>query len=134
MSTHNNLPAPIDLGLRALVPSIVRTLIPVIVALAVRVGFSKTGIDEVWVERALTLVVTMGYYIAVRVLERNWSKIGWLLGYPTAPVYVKGEVIRAETVPTPPTTTTVIETDEEPPVADDPLPLDDFNGRGGDEL
>lgn len=103
------LPAPVDTGLRALVPSIVRTLIPVIVALAVRVGFSKTGIDEVWVERALTVVVTMAYYAVVRVLERNWSKIGWLLGYPAQPVYVQGEVVSAQSIPTPPTTTTVIQ-------------------------
>ncbi len=110
----STLPAPVDLGLRALIPSAVRTLVPVVVALLVRIGFSETSLDNLWLERVLTLVVTMGYYVAVRVLERHWEKVGWLLGYAAQPVYVKGEVLRAETVATPPTTTTVVETDVDP--------------------
>lgn len=119
MTNPNTLPAPIDLGLRALIPSVVRTLVPIVIALVVRVGFSETAIDNDWLERALTVLVTMGYYVVARVLERNWSKLGWLLGYPAQPVYVKGEVIAVVEENTPPTITTTVETVEDPPKVDE---------------
>lgn len=108
-----NLPAPVVLGLRSLVPSIVRTLVPVVVALLVRLGLRETDLDTTWLVNALTVVVTMGYYVAVRLLEKHWDKIGWLLGFPSSPVYVKGNVVTATEIATPPTTTTVIETDRD---------------------
>lgn len=125
--TPSNLPEPVSIGLRSLIPGIVRTFIPLVVAGAVRIGLTETSLDMRWIEWVLTGLVTMAYYVVVRVAERHWDKIGWLLGYPAQPVYVKGEVIAVTDVPTPPTTTTVIETDASSTPVDSPV--DDASGE-----
>jgi hypothetical protein len=103
------------MGLRSLIPSVVRTLVPVVVALLVRLGLRDGAeMDDAWLVNTLTVVVTMAYYVVVRFLEQHWDKIGWLLGYAKQPVYVKGEVLNVQEVPTPPTTVTQVETDENP--------------------
>lgn len=107
----NNLPAPVDMTLRSLIPGIVRTFVPLLIAFLLRIGLTETSIDQKWVEWFITGVVTMLYYIVVRVLEKHWGKIGWLLGYAAQPVYVRGDIVQADEVTTPPTQTTVIEAD-----------------------
>lgn len=124
------LPPTVKIALQSLVPSVVRTLFPVVFALVVRVGFNETSIDSAWLERVLTVVVTMGYYVAVRLLEQYWDKVGWLLGYAKQPVYVQGQILSVTpqpNVPTdPPTTTTEVVTDAAPD--DQPeLPLEPNN-------
>ena len=88
------LPAVIETGLKSLIPGVVRTLVPIVVSVLVGWGFSETSLNAP-VLAVLTVVVTALYYVAVRLLERYWTKIGWLLGYPAQPVYVPGEVIKS---------------------------------------
>ena len=86
MST--DLPLPVETGLKSLIPSIVRTLVPLIVSVLVGWGLADTNLTDP-VTAVLTILVTALYYIVVRLLEQHWSKIGWLLGYPSQPVYAK---------------------------------------------
>lgn len=86
MST--NLPLPVETGLKSLIPSIVRTVVPLVISVLVGWGFAETALTGP-VTAVLTIVVTALYYIVVRLLEQHWSKIGWLLGYPSQPVYAK---------------------------------------------
>lgn len=69
--------------------SIIRTMVPVVVALLVRWGVKDwAGVDDVTLNTIVTALVTGLYYVGVRVLERvSSSKWGWLLGYPSQPVY-----------------------------------------------
>jgi hypothetical protein len=69
--------------------SVIRTVVPILVALLVRWGVQDAlGIDDVLLQSLVTAAVTGLYYIGVRVLERaRSSKWGWLLGYPSAPSY-----------------------------------------------
>lgn len=98
-----------------LLPAVLRTTVPLIVALLVRKGVVEwLGITEALANSAIAVVVTLLFYVAVRLAERHKAAVGWLLGYAQQPVYVKGEVLTATEVATPPTTTTVIETDVEP--------------------
>lgn len=79
--------------LKTLAISLVRTMVPSIVAIIV--GFlakANIHIDAALLENvvalALTTVVTGIFYVGVRLLERFKSpKWGWLLGYPSEPVY-----------------------------------------------
>lgn len=107
-------PSPVSFG-ATLLPSVLRTLVPMIYAFLVHKGVvAWFGFDEALTNNAITVVVTVLFYIVLRVAERYWDKIGWLLGYGQQPVYVKGEVLSVIEEPTPPTTTTVVETDEDP--------------------
>jgi hypothetical protein len=119
MSTPTPLPpaggTPVSVLGSTLLPSVLRTVVPIIYALLVRKGVVEwLGFDDALVNNALTLLVTALFYVVLRVAERYWDKIGWLLGYAQQPVYVQGQVIAVEETPTPPTTTTVVETDENP--------------------
>ena len=117
----NNTPTPI-LG-ATLLPSVLRTTVPIIYAMLVKWGVvSWLDVDSALLENLVTAIVTVAFYVALRVAERYQSQIGWLLGYAQQPVYVKGEVLKVETEPTPPlertdgepTTTTKVETTESP--------------------
>ncbi len=68
--------------------STLRTLVPVAVALLVRVGLKDwLGLDDATVLGLATVLVTGIYYVAVRVTERYFPAAGILLGYPSAPTY-----------------------------------------------
>lgn len=69
--------------------SVIRTIVPVLVALLVREGVDQwLAVTQEWLTIVLTAVVTGLYYVGARVLERfKSSKWGWLLGYPSAPLY-----------------------------------------------
>lgn len=86
---NSHLPLPVETGLKTLIPSVVRTVVPLVISVLVGWGFTETSLDGP-VTAVLTVVVTALYYVIIRVLERYWDKIGWLLGYPSQPVYVKG--------------------------------------------
>ena len=80
--------------LKTLIPGVVRTLVPALVAFIIALA-AKANIHldsealEVVVEGIVTLGLTGVYYVGVRILERfRSSKWGWLLGYPAQPVYV----------------------------------------------
>lgn len=68
--------------------SLIRTLIPIIVTLLARSGFKELGVDDATLATLAAGVAAWLYYFGVRVLERaSSSRWGWLLGYPSAPVY-----------------------------------------------
>jgi hypothetical protein len=72
-----------------------RTVVPIVYALLVRWGLIEwLGLPDEIITYVVTAAVTGVFYILLRVLERYWDKIGWLIGYAARPaVYVKGEVI-----------------------------------------
>lgn len=117
MTTPNPIPGG-DLtpgALRLLLPSVLRTVVPMIYAMLVRWGVvSWLDPDNRFLTGFITVLVTAVFYIVLRFAEQYWDKIGWLLGYARQPVYVKGEVLKVEETPTPPTTTTTVETNENP--------------------
>lgn len=82
-------PHTVPLVSSTLLPSTLRTAVPILYALLVKAGVvAWLGIDDALVNNVITGVVTVAFYIALRVLERYQSKIGWLLGYASQPVYV----------------------------------------------
>ncbi len=70
------------------VPSLVRTVVPVIVG-AVVSGLAAIGLDVQGdvLTPAITAVVSAAYYAGVRLLERRFWRAGHLLGTPGAPEY-----------------------------------------------
>lgn len=105
----NTLPTPV-LG-KTLLPSVLRTVVPIIYAFLVQRGVvAWLDPSDVFVTNLITGLVTAVFYVALRLAERHWDKIGWLLGYAQQPVYVKGEVISVKETATPPTLTTEVET------------------------
>lgn len=83
----------IKVGATALLASIVRTLVPLIVGTLVA-WFTKIGVpvDEADVESVVNGLVSFGvaalYYVIARLLETfASSKFGWLLGFANAPQY-----------------------------------------------
>jgi hypothetical protein len=110
-----SFPTPISTLGSTLLPSVLRTTVPIIYSFLVHKGVvAWLGIDSDLANNTITAVVTVAFYVALRVAERYQSQIGWLLGYAQQPVYVKGEVLSVTEVSTPPTTTTEVETDEDP--------------------
>lgn len=88
--------------MKALFDSLVRTLVPLIVANIVG-ALTGFGLDlDPEFQGSLTAVLTAifagVYYIAVRLLETYVTpKFGWLLGLARTPVYVKTEEPIAKT-------------------------------------
>lgn len=81
----------------ALWASIVRTVVPIIVG-SVLGWFASANLPldpefEGALTALITLLLTMAYYVAVRLFETYISpKIGWLLGYAKSPdSYSKGQ-------------------------------------------
>lgn len=77
--------------LSQLVPSIIRTVVPLLVAL-VTSWLVKLGIDpgpyQELIAQLVGGTVALAYYVAVRIFEthvRPW--LGWLLGLPKQPTY-----------------------------------------------
>lgn len=114
-----------------LLPSVLRTLLPMVYAMLVRWGVVEwLDPNDLFLTNFLTVLITLVFYVALRIAERHKAQIGWLLGYAQQPVYVKGEVISADEVPTPgPTTTTIVESTEsklDEPESDPPKGGGDF--------
>lgn len=106
-------PTPMPAGAVTLLPSVLRTVVPIVYAALVRWGVVEwLDPDDAFVTNLIAVVVTMLFYVALRFAEQHWDKIGWLLGYAKQPVYVKGEVLSVVEQPTPPTVTTQVETDD----------------------
>jgi hypothetical protein len=77
--------------LRDLAPSIIRTLVPLVVQF-VTAQLTRRGIDPGpyagVISQLVGVVVAATYYAAVRILEtRGRQAWGWLLGKPGAPTY-----------------------------------------------
>jgi uncharacterized membrane protein (DUF441 family) len=82
--------------MKDLVPSLIRTYVPVIVGQFVAwLALKGVNLDD---KTVVSLTATVGgiitavYYLAARLLERYVSpKLGWLLGRATPPVYQEGK-------------------------------------------
>lgn len=105
---------PVSTMAKTLLPSVLRTVVPIVYAMLVRWGVvSWVDPGDMFVTNLITVLVTGGFYVAVRVVERYWAQIGWLLGYAQQPVYVKGEVLNVTETATPPTTVTEVESNDD---------------------
>lgn len=108
---------PVSAMASTLLPSVLRTTVPIIYALLARKGVVEwLGVEDALLNNLLAGVVTVVFYIVLRVAERYHAQVGWLLGYAQQPVYVKGEVVSVTETSTPPTTTTTVEAVEPPPM------------------
>ena len=79
----------------SLTPSLVRTIVPLIVGGLASILLASLGI-VLPVEAAsevMTVVLSGVYYSAVRVLERRWPALGVFLGSKQQPVYAPGEIV-----------------------------------------
>lgn len=79
-------------SLKTIAISVLRTAVPIIVgwvvSLGVIIGFDLEYLTES-LTMAITAVLTLGYYVIVRLLETYVTpKLGWLLGSPKQVVYV----------------------------------------------
>jgi hypothetical protein len=109
------VPEPLQNAGTTLLPAVLRTTVPLIYAFLVHRGVVDwLGINSSMANNVITIGVTVIFYVVLRLAEQHWDKIGWLLGYAQQPVYVKGEVLSVKEIPTPPTTTTQVETDQNP--------------------
>lgn len=85
-------PSPSD-TFNALVASLIRTAVPLlagaIFSWLVAINFTIPGVSEPVLEGILTFVLGFAYYTIVRLLEKKWPKLGWLLGVPVQPTYPK---------------------------------------------
>lgn len=97
---------------RTLLPSVLRTVVPMIYAMLVQRGIVEwLDPNDIFVTNLLTVLVTAVFYVALRFAEKHWNQIGWLLGYAKQPVYVQGQVVSVTETPTPPTLTTEVQSD-----------------------
>ena len=72
----------------SLLPSVLRTVVPVVVGYLLTLGVISSSVDEPTLTTAVTGVVTVAYYVVVRLVETYVSpKFGWLLGYAKTPEY-----------------------------------------------
>lgn len=71
-----------------LLPSLLRTFVPVIVGFILGVvGSNAVGVTEESLTAAVSTAITIVYYLLVRLLEQKWPKAGLLLGTAKKPVY-----------------------------------------------
>jgi hypothetical protein len=68
-------------------PSLIRTLVPVLVTLLGPWAARWLGIEATQLEQALSVALGAAYYLLVRLLEQRLPRMGWLLGYPQQPTY-----------------------------------------------
>lgn len=98
---------PVNETSATLLPSLLRTVVPLIYAMLVRWGVVEwLDPDDLFITNAITVVVTAVFYAALRLAEQHHEKVGWLLGYGKQPVYVPGPVLAVTEQATPPHTTT----------------------------
>jgi len=71
------------------VPSLARTVVPLIYALAIKYGLTQLpfGLGDAVTEDAITAALTGALYSAIRWAEHRWPSFGWLLGAAKKPTY-----------------------------------------------
>lgn len=67
--------------------SIVRTFVPYLVGLLAANGLELDQETIAGVTGAVAFVISLAYYIVVRLLEKKFPQIGFLLGVPAKPTY-----------------------------------------------
>lgn len=75
-----------------LLPGVIRTAVPAIVGFVTAMLASRFGIvisDQTSVDMtaAFTTLVTIGYYVAVRIASKQWPWLEKLLGSDSVPLY-----------------------------------------------
>ena len=70
-------------------PSIIRTIVPYLVALIGPWVLRNLGVDEAHLSAGLTILVGALLYVAARLLEQVAPRFGWLLGWPAQPTYAR---------------------------------------------
>ncbi len=78
------------------VTSLIRTGVPVLVGLVatfllVHFGLHISPDNIAAVTTWLIGIITVGYYALVRLAEKRWPKLGWLLGVPAQVAYTKAK-------------------------------------------
>lgn len=80
--------------MNALIISLIRTIVPVIVGAVVTwllsIGLSLDTAAQNGLTEFLFALITGLYYLIVRLLERKWPGVGLLLGVAAAPISYKG--------------------------------------------
>lgn len=75
-------------------PSIIRTIVPFLVALVGPWVASNLGVGEDDLSNVATVVAGAVYYVIARLAERYFGpQLGWLLGHPAAPTYPAAEQV-----------------------------------------
>lgn len=71
--------------------ALIRTVVPTAVGVVVTWLVKRLGvpIDSAAIAAPVVVVVTAGYYQAVRWAQTKWSWVGWLLGVNVVPTYTK---------------------------------------------
>jgi len=84
--------------LRSFTPSIVRTLVPLLVGyFSAWPVANALGLDGENITSLVTVLTTFVYYLLVRVLELHvLPAAGWLLGYASPPVYVAPSAVTSQ--------------------------------------
>jgi hypothetical protein len=71
-----------------MIPSVIRTLVPFIVAYFLGLPVVKTlGLTEEHITSLVTVLLGGLYYIVARLAETYMPQLGWLLGHPSQPTY-----------------------------------------------
>jgi hypothetical protein len=81
-------PAPPAMPPSQLPPSVVRTVVPLLVAVCGAWAARELGIDQVVLAELLGVLLATAYYVAVRLLARGRPRLGVLLGWPAEPTYL----------------------------------------------
>lgn len=80
-------------------PGIVRTAVPLLVQWLLTVaGLEQLGVTSDQLAPTVASVVALVLYVLVRLLERRWPSVGWLLGFPQAPTYKNSRTVPGEVV------------------------------------
>jgi hypothetical protein len=73
----------------SILPSVLRTLVPLAVGYFLAWPVTRAlGLTEEQITSLITVVVSAIYYLIVRLAEQYVPRLGWLLGYPSAPKYL----------------------------------------------
>lgn len=68
--------------------SVIRTVVPIIVGYLLSLPVSNAmGLTDENLTPAVSVLLSIAYYVAVRLIERHKPAVGVLLGKPAQPVY-----------------------------------------------
>lgn len=70
-----------------LTPATVRTVVPIVYAVLIKIGFAHLGLPNAVTTDVATVAVTGALYVLVRLAERVEPRFGVLLGWVGAPQY-----------------------------------------------
>lgn len=71
----------------SLLPSLIRTWVPLIVALIGPWVTQYVGLSDDRISSVAAAAIAGVYYLVIRLLERYFPQFGWLLGWAKQPTY-----------------------------------------------